>query len=202
MDRPARRRRQRDLAGAERGERGRGDVRVLHGVRQQDARLERGPGHDQRHVELVGGEATVAGIRAGVLLERAGRGVARVHLIERPVVLREHHHVRLVRAVGAKVVEAPRPQVAVRRHRAGDVDAGERAALNQRDQLVGDVGLGGGAGGGARPVDARVELRVSVLVQDRVAGGVEPVGRALGGDHRAELAVRRFRAARPSRGRA
>ena len=50
-----------------------------------------------------------------------------------------------------------------------DVDAGEGAALDQRDQLVGDVGLRGGARGGARAVDARVDLRVAVLVQQRVA---------------------------------
>ena len=161
--------------------------------------LNAGPGHDQRHVELVGGEAAVARVGAGVLLERAGRGVGGVDLVQRPVVLREHDDVRLVGAVRADVVEPPRPQGSVGGQRARDVDAGEGAALDQRHQLVRDVGLRRRARGRARPVDVGVDLGVAVLVQERVAGGGETARRALGGDDGGELAVGGRRAARAVR---
>ena len=120
-----------------------------------DAALERRPGHDERDVELVGREAAVAAVgELRVLLERAGRRVGGVDLVQRPVVLREDDDVGLVGAGGAEVVEAARAERAVRGQRACGVEPGDRRPTGSSvSSLRVDVGLRRGAGRGAGAVD-------------------------------------------------
>ncbi len=178
----------------QRRDRGRPDVGVLDRVRDQRALLERRPGHDERHVELVVGEAAVPAVgKLRVVDERPGLGVGGVDLVQRPVVDRKDDDVGLIRAAAAEVVEGPGPQGAVGGHGARDVEAHDLPRLDQRQQRVRDLCLARGARVGAGAGHARVDQRVAVLVQDRVVGGRDAGGRALRRDQRAELAVRERR---------
>jgi len=129
----------------------------------------------------------------GVLLEGPGRGVDGIHLVQGPVVLREDHDVRLIGAVDPEIVKAARAEPPIGRHRAGRVHAGQGAALDQGDQLVGDVGLVERAGHGPRAGDPRVDQRVTIFIEERIASGTDAKGRPLRRGDRPELSVGRAR---------